>query len=85
VVSRYSGKTKADDLVDRILAHFEVVAQDRAQFLRARNLGMPDFEDAVVASAAETSGCEVIVTRNIADFEGSPIPAITPEEFFIRL
>ena len=42
---------------------------------------MPDFEDAVVDAAAERSGANCILTRNIKDFTGSFIPAITPTDF----
>jgi len=42
---------------------------------------MGDFEDAAVARAAETMGCRYVVTRNVRDFERSPVPATTPEEF----
>lgn len=84
VVSRHSGKVKAGELVDWLLAHFQVVPQDKEQFHRARTLSFPDFEDAVVASAAEAANCDAIVTRNIADFLGSPVPAVTPEELLTQ-
>ena len=42
---------------------------------------MPDFEDAVVDAAAERSGANCILTRNIKDFTGSSIPAVTPTDF----
>ncbi|MBR6084909.1 MAG: PIN domain-containing protein [Spirochaetales bacterium] len=42
---------------------------------------MDDFEDAVIASVAARNRCDYIVTRNVKDFEKSPVPAITPEEF----
>lgn len=29
--------------------------------------------------------CDCIVTRNVADFAGSPVQALTPEEFLIRM
>ncbi len=83
LVSRQTDKAKAGELVDWLLVHFEVIPQDRSQFLRARSLDCPDFEDAVVASAAEASACEMIVTRNIGDFAGAPVPAVTPEEFLV--
>ena len=81
VVARHAGRKRAGALVDWALAHFEIVAQDRAQFVRARNLSFGDFEDAALASAAEAAGCELIVTRNVADFRRSPIPAVTPQKF----
>src|SRR5687767_4834078 len=55
VVRRSSGKEKADGFVDWVLVHLEVVPQGKEQFIRARSLPMSDFEDAVLASAAEAS------------------------------
>jgi predicted nucleic acid-binding protein len=83
IVAKYADQEQANALVDWLLAHLEVVAQDRSQFVRARTLEITDFEDAALASAAEASGCELIVTRNVADFSSSPIPAVTPEEFLL--
>jgi predicted nucleic acid-binding protein len=80
VVSKSSGQAQADLLIDWILVHLEIVPQDRAQFARARSLEILDFEDAALASAAEASGCDLIVTRNVADFRFSPIRALTPNE-----
>ncbi len=42
---------------------------------------MPDFEDAVVDAVAERNGASYIVTRNIKDFAGSSVQAITPTDF----
>ncbi|HZF07836.1 MAG TPA: PIN domain-containing protein [Thermoanaerobaculia bacterium] len=80
VVQKHAGKRQADQVIDWMLSSMEIIPEGKAQFLRARSLAFPDFEDAVVASAAEAAGCERIVTRNVADFPGSPVPAVTPEE-----
>lgn len=45
---------------------------------------MPDFEDAVVDAVAERNGASYILTRNIKDFAGSIVPAITPTDFLKR-
>ena len=83
IVNKYADREQADTLVDWVLAHLEIVPQDRAQFIRARNLRFDDFEDAALASAAEAAGCKLIITRNVADFGTSPVPAVTPEEFLL--
>jgi predicted nucleic acid-binding protein len=83
IVAKHASREQADTLVDWVLAHLEIVPQDRAQFVRARGLRFDDFEDAAVASAAEAAGCKLILTRNVADFGSSPVPAITPEEFLL--
>jgi PIN domain-containing protein len=72
------------DVVQRREPFYTASAATLSQFLRARTLDCSDFEDAVVASAAEASGCEIIITRNIGDFADAPIPAVTPEEFLVR-
>lgn len=40
-----------------------------------------DFEDCLQDRCAENVGADYIVTRNVKDFEGSAVPAITPQEF----
>lgn len=85
IVGRVSGREKANELVDWLLSQMEVVPEGKEQFLRARNLSLDDFEDAVVASAAESGRCDWIITRNVPDFEGAPVPALTPEEFLVSV
>jgi predicted nucleic acid-binding protein len=85
VVSRYADRTMAEKAIDWILGDFEVVGEGKKVMLRAHGLPMTDFEDAVVAAAAESLRCSWIVTRNVSDFERSPIPAITPEELLEHL
>lgn len=85
LVSRFAGGDAADRAVDWILRDLGVVAEGRELFLRARGLEMEDFEDAVVAGAAERSRCDWIVTRNVGDFRNSPVPALTPRELSASL
>lgn len=40
-----------------------------------------DFEDCLQDRCAQGIGAGYIITRNVADFNGSEIPAITPEDF----
>jgi len=80
VATKMGGREVGDRAVDWMLREVEVVAEGKELFLRARSLPMEDFEDAVVASAAEHSRCDYVVTRNVEDFAGSPIPVITPRE-----
>lgn len=42
---------------------------------------MPDFEDAVADAVAERHGASYILTRNIKDFAGSAVLAVTPTDF----
>jgi predicted nucleic acid-binding protein len=85
VLFRLADRKRAIEAVDWLLAELEIVPEGREVFLRARSLDMDDFEDAVVAAAAEARGCTRIVTRNVADFEGAPVPAVSPRELDAEL
>ena len=47
--------------------------------------GMKDYEDAVQASCAARIKADYIVTRNVKDFEKSPVPALPPDEILKML
>jgi predicted nucleic acid-binding protein len=83
IVRRSSGKATAERIIDRLLARLEVAPSGIAELRRARNLAMTDFEDAVIACGAEAAGCAWIITRNVEDFSGSPVCAMTPAQFLI--
>lgn len=85
LIARFAGRAEADRAIDRLLRSFDVVAADRVLHLRARALAIRDFEDAVVAAAAERAGCDRIVTRNVVDFAASPVLAVTPDELLAEL
>ena len=68
------------------LLRFVQVAPTGAEAVRyAASLPVPDFEDAMQIAAARACGADCIVTRNLRDYERSPIPAITPQEALDRL
>ena len=46
---------------------------------------MMDFEDAMQVAAARASGARLIVTRNLRDYERSPIPAANAETVLAEL
>lgn len=80
IVRRKANRQAAEDLVDWLLSHFEVIPEDKAIFRQARSLGFKDFADAVIASTAQAAGCDIIVTRNSDDFSNSPVAAVTPAQ-----
>ena len=47
----------------------------------AAYLQWKDYEDAIQAVTAQRVNADYIITRNIKDFENSPIPFITPLDF----
>ena len=81
---RLIGGVAADRALGWLLQHLNVCAVGRGELERARSLGWSDFEDAVVAAVAERAGCDCIVTRNVKDFEESPVTVLTPQEWLLR-
>ena len=72
-----------------ILAHFRhqlrlLPFTDRMA-AAAHRLQMSDLEDACIAITAFEGRCDVIATRNTADFTTSPIPAKTPDDLLATL
>ena len=63
------------------LTRFVGVATTDTEALRyAAALPMADFEDAMQVAAARACGARHIVTRNVRDYERSPIRAVDPQE-----
>jgi predicted nucleic acid-binding protein len=81
LIAKFTDVPTAEAAVDGLLADFGVVGPDKAILTRARSLTMHDFEDCVVAASAEASGCQYVVSRNVTDFTGSPVAALTPADF----
>src|SRR5580658_7517879 len=77
IIQKWSGADLANQTIDGLLADFILHPSDKVNFQRARQLPLKDFEDGVVAAVAEASGSDYVVTRNVPDFAGSPVPAIT--------
>ncbi|WP_018952316.1 MULTISPECIES: PIN domain-containing protein [unclassified Thioalkalivibrio] len=84
LVGRYVGRDAAERALGWLLKNLHVCSVGRDELERARSLGWADFEDAVLAAAAERAACSCIVTRNVKDFAASPVPALTPQEFLLR-
>ncbi|WP_044975486.1 PIN domain-containing protein [Ruminococcus sp. HUN007] len=63
----------------------EVIGIDSHKLISAlSNSEFSDVEDCLQTECAKQFSADYIITRNIKDFEHSPVPAITPDEFLIR-
>lgn len=81
LVRKHASKPEAEVVMDRVLEHFQIGNLDSAGWREARKLHVADFEDGVVATVAKASSSSFLITRNIADFVNSPVPAVTPADF----
>jgi len=46
---------------------------------------LKDFEDAMQVAAARSCGADVIVTRNLKDYQHAPLSALTPKQVLASL
>ena len=86
ILSYYYGRQHSAEetgaMIDGSLAMIQVPAVGHRDAIGWRTTGVSDFEDALQVVCAIAGAAEVIVTRNIADFTGAPLPVMIPEDFF---
>ena len=70
-------------MIDALLRVVEIPTVGHAEAVAWRTHGNADFEDALQAACAVAGHADFIITRNGADFTGSFVPAMTPEEFLV--
>lgn len=75
------GRERSRTMLRDLMALCGVAPVTRAVLDDALRSPMPDFEDAVLAVAAQTRGCQAIITRNVRDFALSALPAYTPAQW----
>ncbi|MBA2271505.1 MAG: hypothetical protein H0W20_13065 [Chthoniobacterales bacterium] len=75
---------KARTFISDMLRFAVVVSGGTEAVNRALSLPMNDFEDALQVAAAMSVDADFIVTRNVRDYRGSPVPIRTPHQFLME-
>lgn len=78
VVARSQDRKIARTAVADLLRILDVAPISKADFHRALEFSMSDFEDAVQAAAALEVGADYLVTRNEKDFRAAPVATADP-------
>ena len=60
---------------------FDLISVTPTDYEMALKSPVEDFEDALIVSTAERNEIDLIITRNLKDFEHSSVPAMTPSDF----
>ena len=79
------GGVSARDFIVELTRFVAVAATDTDDIRYAAELPVKDFEDAMQVAAARACGARHIVTRNVHDYERSPIRAVAPQEALSEL
>lgn len=78
-------KAAGDDVARRALRGLyslcDLYATPPSACLDALDSGIPDYEDAVQIETARHNACDLILTRNLRDYEDSSVPYMDPAGF----
>jgi predicted nucleic acid-binding protein len=85
IVRKLKGAAAAREGVGVLLDTLQICQIDQQVLQQAYALPISDYEDATQVAAAMAARVDAIVTRNIDDFRGSPVPVLTPAELLARL
>lgn len=80
LVAPARGGADATAFIEELTGFVDVAPVSTADLRYATRLALADFQDAMQVAAATACGAEVIATRNVRDYRGSPIPARTPAD-----
>jgi len=78
ILRKHLPPDKLREAVQTLLTTVGVSGVQKADITHAFSSGMKVLEDAVQASCAKRIKAEYIVTRNLRDFEESPVQAVPP-------
>lgn len=76
----YLSKDGARDFIGELTTFCVIPGTGTGEMKRALGLEFTDLEDAMQASAAMLFGAQMIITRNLRDYELSPIKAVHPKD-----
>lgn len=85
IVAPVSGGASARNFIVELTGFVSVATTNTEAIRYATGLPMSDFEDAMQVAAARACGARHIVTRNVRDYQRSPIPAVDPREAIRQL
>jgi len=81
ILRKHLGIEQTRRALGRLLKVLSVVPASGAVLVEALDFDCDDYEDVVTFVSAAKSKCDLILTRNVADFAKSPVRAMTPSEF----
>jgi len=81
---QYLLRGNARAFISDLLLIVDVPKVDTDALRSALQFKMTDLEDAMQAASAVRFGANYIITRNIPDYQNSPVVAILPAEFLNR-
>jgi predicted nucleic acid-binding protein len=85
IASKQKDRFQARAFLLNLVQIIEVIGVDKDIVIDALKCDIPDFEDAIQVLSAKSNSIDLIITRNISDFELSGLEVLTPLEFIQKL
>lgn len=76
IIRKNLTENRSIQFIHRLISLTQVMPLENIDIASALILDLPEFEDALQVAAALRCKADYIITRNLADFEGSPVPAV---------
>lgn len=83
VIGRQVGESRLQSMFASSFKYLRVCGVDGADLSDAATRSWSDFEDCLVSIAAEKTKADYLVTRDVAGFSHSSVPAISPQDFLL--
>ncbi len=80
-VKHYMNKSEAREMIQKLLKLVGVIDVGHRDCIKAFELPLEDYEEALLVVCAKRIRADYIVTRDINHFRESPVPPILPEGF----
>lgn len=81
ILAQSRGRDAAASATRDLVMTATIACFDHESARVALDLGLADFEDAMIVAAALREQARLILTRNQRDFRGVPLPIQSPEDF----
>lgn len=80
-VKHYMNKSEAREMIQKLLKLVGVIDVGHRDCIKAFELPLEDYEEALLVVCAKRVHADYIVTRDINHFRESPVPPILPGDF----
>src|SRR5450759_6955 len=85
LIAKDKSADQARVIITRLLQFLRIAAVDQSTIEHSLNLPYRDFEDAIKVMAAVQIKAAYLVSRNIKDFQPSPLPVLQPADLLAIL
>jgi len=85
LTARGNNKQQSKKFIAELCDFLHIVSVSNQDLMIALELPLSDFEDAMQCASAMACNADIIVSRNVKDYQNSPIRTLTPEQFLQEL